>query len=60
MTQELVLWVLIAGLIGLLWVLTCSILTKDRPARQPSTDRTHDRDTDQAVSHNPIKQRVAA
>jgi hypothetical protein len=32
MTPELVVWVLIAGLIGLVWVFTCAILTKDRPA----------------------------
>lgn len=30
MTQELVIWVLLAGLVGLLWVLTCAILTQDR------------------------------
>jgi hypothetical protein len=60
MTQELVLWVLIAGLIGLVWVLTCSILTEDRPSRRPSGDGTQDRETDRADSHSPVKQRVAA
>ena len=58
MTQELVLWVLIAGLIGLVWVLTCSILTEDRPSRHPSGDGTQE--TDRTDSHSPVKQRVPA
>lgn len=36
MTQELVLWVLLIALVGLLWVFTCAVLTKDRStARGP-------------------------
>ena len=57
MTQELVLWVLIAGLIGLLWVWTCSILTKDR-RRHLSDDSIKPQDNDQV--HSQRKHTVAA
>ncbi len=38
MTPEVVTWVLIAGLIGLVWVFTCAILTDDRPNRASRND----------------------
>ena len=59
MTQELVVWVLLAGLIGLLWVMTCAILTKDQPAAYASEDAEHDREADQVERHSSSKRTVA-
>lgn len=38
MTQELVVWALIAGFIGLVWVFTCAVLTQDRAAAERAED----------------------
>ena len=59
MTQELVVWVLLAGLIGLLWVMTCAILTKDEPTGYALEDREQNQD-DQKDRHNASKRTVAA
>lgn len=37
MTRELAVWVLLAGLVGLLWVLTCVILSGDHAAVAPES-----------------------
>ena len=49
MTQELVFGALLAGLIGLVWAMTVSVLWADRPAHnaqelEDSTEDTADRD----------------
>jgi hypothetical protein len=59
MTQELVVWVLLAGLIGLLWVMTCAILTKDEPTGYALEDTDQNQD-DQKDRHNASKRTVAA
>lgn len=48
MTQELVLGVLLTGLVGLVWVMTMSILADDRPpskAQQHEAPSSHGEDT---------------
>ena len=60
MTQELVVWVLLAGLIGLLWVMTCAILTKDEPTGYALEDTDQNQETDQEDRHNTSKRTVAA
>ncbi len=60
MTQELVVWALIAGLSGLVWVLTCAILTQDRPAEDSPRDAGEHTDTDQTESPSAPQRRVAA
>lgn len=49
MTQELSVWVLLAGFVGLLWALTCAILSEDHAAAgSDSTDEeTHAEDNEQ-------------
>lgn len=37
MTQELVLGVLLTGIVGMLWVMTISILSADHPASKAET-----------------------
>ena len=60
MTQELVVWVLLAGLIGLLWVMTCAILTKDEPTGYALEDTEQNPKTDQKDRHNTSERTVAA
>ena len=63
MTQELVVWVLLAGLIGLLWVMTCAILTKDEPtgyALEDTEQNLQNQDTNQKERHNTSERTVAA
>lgn len=38
MTQELSVWVLLAGLLGLMWILTYAILSDDQAAAAESGD----------------------
>ena len=59
MTQELVVWVLVAGLIGLIWVFTCSILTEDR-RHQESDDQTAEHSSDAQSFRKAAERRVAA
>jgi hypothetical protein len=35
MTQELIFWVLLLGSVGLVWVFTCAMLTRDRSRNRP-------------------------
>jgi hypothetical protein len=57
MTPELVIWVLIAGLIGLVWVFTCTILTDDRTNRAGHSD---EETKPEEASGNTSRGRVAA
>lgn len=57
MTPELVIWVLLAGLIGLVWVFTCTILTDDRPSEAGKNDEDTKAD---GASGNTSRGRVAA
>lgn len=57
MTPELVVWVLLAGLIGLVWVFTCTILTNDRSAKPR---RAGEQDADGSAAGKPSRGRVAA
>jgi hypothetical protein len=59
MTPELAVWVLIAGLIGLVWVFTCAILTEDQPAAEVSGPSDGDRDSDHATPQNPQRRAAA-
>lgn len=61
MTQELALWVLLAGLVGLVWVLTCAILPDDHSAVPPDStekDTRPEHNNQQRTASKP--QRVAA
>ncbi len=59
MTQELILWVLLFGSVGLLWVFTCAILTQDRSAnRQRDENVTEDQQKSNTAGNS--SRRVAA
>jgi len=60
MTQELVVWALVAGLIGLIWVMTCVVLTEDRSVGDSVGDGAEAQDNDQAERSSPTQRRVAA
>jgi hypothetical protein len=59
MTQELVVWTLLTSTVGLVWLLTCAILTKDSSARRPDD---HDQLMPQSGTHElpPPSQKKAA
>lgn len=57
MTQELVVWALVAGLIGLVWVLTCAILTQHGSPEEARCDGAESADADQTETPH---RRVAA
>jgi hypothetical protein len=59
MTHEFVVWVLLAAMVGAIWILTCVILTKDRTAvRRP--DEETDEDNRTTSSPKSAHRRIAA
>lgn len=59
MTQELILWVLLFGSVGLLWVFTCAILTQDRSANRQRDENVTEDQQDSNTAGNSSR-RVAA
>jgi hypothetical protein len=59
MTQELVLWALSASMVGLVWLFTCAILTKERSAKRPNDHDTLEAPSDCAES-KPSHNKAAA
>lgn len=59
MTEELIFWVLLFSMVGLVWVFTCAILTQDRSAnRQRDESVTEDQQESNTAEGAP--RRVAA
>ena len=59
MTQELILVVLLSGLVGLIWVMTVSIVSGDRHAAQ-GHDSTSDHRDDAQHQDRALKHTIAA
>lgn len=62
MTQEIIVWALLAGLVGLIWVTALAVLAADHHSQnnQQRSDSPEQRDGYELNEHTPRQSRVAA
>lgn len=60
MTQELIIWVLLAGSVGMIWVLTCALLTQDHSPRAASESEDSVTTCKDAQASRPNQERSVA